>query len=222
MLYRRGVTLIYFIDKKSTNKYAIAVIPDHGLDEAEGFDEHDNEMNPYDIGKLFGYDKHGLDEFTKQITSDHIKQLEKNKIDKLRSDIKSRISGKTISGGVNLSDMNITNITDVFDFTGYLVDGSFDCSNCRSLASLQGAPSAVGEDFMCSDCTNLTSLQGAPSEVGREFRCSYCHSLTSLQGAPSKVGEDFSCSYCRSLASLQGAPSEVGGSFRCHIRSLIK
>ena len=46
------------------------------------------------------------------------------------------------------------------------VDGDFDCSECTSLTSLDGAPQKVGGDFRCSDCPSLKSLEGAPQEVG--------------------------------------------------------
>ena len=95
------------------------------------------------------------------------------------------------------------------------INGSFYCSNCTSLTSLEGAPQKVDRDFVCSYCTSLTSLEGSPKEVGGNFVCSSCTSLTSLEGAPQKVDRDFVCSYCTSLTSLEGSPKEVGGNFVC-------
>jgi len=82
--------------------------------------------------------------------------------------------------------------------------GNFYCYECKSLTSLEGAPSSVGGDFDCNDCTSLTSLEGAPSSVGGNFRCSFCPKLTSLKGAPSSVDGDFDCYKCTSLKSLEG------------------
>ena len=88
------------------------------------------------------------------------------------------------------------------------VSGSFDCSNCTSLTSLEGAPKEVGKNFYCSNCTSLTSLEGAPKEVGEDFICSSCTSLTSLEGAPKEVGQNFYCENCTSLTSFEGAPGK--------------
>ena len=73
----------------------------------------------------------------------------------------------------------------------------------------------VKGSFECTNCTNLESLEGAPKKVGKWFDCSFCSSLTSLKGAPEKVGEWFDCKNCTSLKSLEGAPKEVGGYFSC-------
>ena len=96
------------------------------------------------------------------------------------------------------------------------VDGDFDCHDCSSLTSLEGAPQKVGRYFYCGRCKSLTSLEGAPQEVGGNFNCSNCTSLTSLEGAPQKVDRDFFCYGCTSLTSLEGAPQEVGGNFNCN------
>ena len=74
------------------------------------------------------------------------------------------------------------------------IDDGFDCSYCRSLTSLEGAPKKVGGVFDCFSCASLTTLKGAPKEVG-SFRCYACQSLTSLEGAPEKVSKIFDCSY---------------------------
>ena len=57
--------------------------------------------------------------------------------------------------------------------------------------------------FNCSNCTSLTSLEGAPEKVGGDFNCSHCNSLTSLKGAPKEVGGDFYCCDCTSLTSYE-------------------
>ena len=93
------------------------------------------------------------------------------------------------------------------------VDGYFDCSDCSSLTSLEGAPQEVGWNFYCSDCSSLTSLKGSPQKVGGDFNCSNCSSLTSLEGVPQEVGRNFYCRNCPSLTSLEGAPKKIGGKF---------
>ena len=93
------------------------------------------------------------------------------------------------------------------------VDGYFDCSDCSSLTSLEGAPQEVGGDFYCSECTSLTSLEGSPQEVGGTFICSDCSSLISLKGSPQEVCRNFYCRNCPSLTSHEGAPKKIGGRF---------
>ena len=96
------------------------------------------------------------------------------------------------------------------------ISGKFECLDCFSLTSLEGAPKEVGGDFICSKCTSLTTLEGAPQKVGCSFTCAGCTSLKSLEGAPQEVVEDFSCQYCTSLISLEGAPQKVGEDFYCY------
>ena len=95
------------------------------------------------------------------------------------------------------------------------VDESFDCSECKSLTSLEGAPQEVSRCFDCSKCESLASLKGAPQEVSGYFSCSGCQSLTSLEGAPQEVGGNFNCNRCNSMSSLKGAPQKVNGDFSC-------
>jgi hypothetical protein len=116
---------------------------------------------------------------------------------------------------VIVSNKTIKYLTnDSFKFT--TINGYFDCYNCKSLESLEGAPEKVRGDFECTCCSSLKSLEGAPKEVGGDFSCSTCNSLTSLKGAPKKIGGYFYCNYCKSLTSLKGAPKEVGGHFNCY------
>ena len=100
--------------------------------------------------------------------------------------------------------------------------GSFNCSCCDSLKSLEGAPETVENNFDCSNCDSLTSLKGAPREVGHDFNCSCCDNLTSLKGAPREVGHDFDCSYCDNLTSLKGAPQKIGRNFCCYQQNNLK
>ena len=115
---------------------------------------------------------------------------------------------------VYVVNKNITSLTNGMFKWGNL-DGSFDCSGCHNLKSLEGAPKEVNGSFDCSDCTKLTSLEGAPEKINGGFSCRRCNKLTSLKGAPKKVKRDFSCRNCNNLTSLNGAPEKVGDNFRC-------
>ena len=118
---------------------------------------------------------------------------------------------------IEVKNRNITNITSLTNgmFIWTVVGGSFYCSDCNSLKSLEGAPKEVGRGFYCSDCNSLKSLEGAPEKVGEDFYCPGCSSLESLEGAPKEVGGTFSCNNCQSLKTLKGAPKKVGGNFYC-------
>ena len=113
---------------------------------------------------------------------------------------------------LTVSNYDIQYLTNgLFEFG--VVNGNFDCSNCKKLESLKGAPKEVKRDFYCTRCTNLESLEGAPEKVGGSFICGYCKNLTSLEGAPKEVGRDFNCSDCPNLKSLEGAPKVIKGRF---------
>ena len=115
---------------------------------------------------------------------------------------------------------NITSLTNEY-FKFGTVNGEFNCSGCKFLTSLDGAPETV-YTFDCGGCTSLTSLEGAPKEVIASFYCNNCYSLTSLEGAPEKLTYGFDCESCTSLTSLEGAPKEVGGAFLCgYCKSLV-
>ena len=116
-------------------------------------------------------------------------------------------------GTVKVSNRNILKLTDGFEWGE--IDGTFDCSDCKNLTSLEGAPKEVGSNFICSDCGKLTSLEGAPEEVGEFFFCYNCNNLRSLEGAPEKTNGGFGCGKCRNLRTLEGAPKYVGGDFDC-------
>ena len=60
----------------------------------------------------------------------------------------------------------------------------------------RSAPEKVGKDFDCSECTSLKSLNGASKKVGGSFRCNSNKYLTSLEGAPKEVGDRFYCYDC--------------------------
>ena len=116
---------------------------------------------------------------------------------------------------VYVENKNITALTNGMFKWGNL-DGSFDCSDCTKLKSLEGAPKEVNGSFNCSDCTKLKSLEGAPEKIDGGFSCRRCNNLTSLKGAPKKVKKGFSCGNCNNLTSLKGAPEKVGDNFRCN------
>lgn len=99
-------------------------------------------------------------------------------------------------------------------FVWSTVGGNFQCSECRSLKSLCGAPEFVGKYFLGHDCVSLNSLEGAPRHVEYGFFCSRCIGLTTLEGSPETVGF-FDCSKCCNLESLEGAPKKINDSFDC-------
>jgi len=71
------------------------------------------------------------------------------------------------------------------------VSRGFECYNCPSLTTLEGAPQEVGGSFDCSDCTSLVTLEGCPRVVKKSFWCLDCSSLTTLVGASEKIEENF-------------------------------
>ena len=111
----------------------------------------------------------------------------------------------------------------------------FDCSRCRNLKSLEGAPRKVGGDFNCNGCLSLESLHGSPDEVGGDFNCEGCKNLTTLRGSPKTVGYEYNCDGANienldgisqvvrsircnntSIKSLIGAPMKIIGDFNCY------
>ena len=99
---------------------------------------------------------------------------------------------------VRVKNDNIKSLTNGL-FCWGKVNGSFSCSHCDKLTSLEGAPKNVGGNFWCDSCNKLETLEGSPKEVGLYFICSYCNNLTSLEGGPKEVGGNFVCSYCPNL-----------------------
>ena len=124
-----------------------------------------------------------------------------------------------VKGNIMVKNKDITSLTNgLFEFG--VVSENFNCHDCKSLTSLQGAPKEVGGRFCCNWCNSLKNLEGAP-ESCRGFYCAHCDNLTSLKGAPQKVDGGFDCDYNDSLTSLEGAPKKVGGGFDCgHCKSL--
>ena len=118
------------------------------------------------------------------------------------------------NGDVEVKNKHITSLTNGL-FIWANIKGHFICSDCNSLASLEGAPRKVGRYFSCEHCNSLTSLEGSPEKIGGGFYCISCNSLTSLKGAPKEVGGSFGCRSCHLLTSLKGAPKVVGGDFSC-------
>ena len=119
-----------------------------------------------------------------------------------------------VSCSIFISNNNIISLTNgLFKFGK--INGTFDCSNCKNLKSLEGGPIEVGGTFDCSNCKNLKSLEGGPIEVGGDFDCSNCYNLKSLEGSPKVVGRDFYCNGCENLKSLKGGPETVDRHFNC-------
>ena len=96
---------------------------------------------------------------------------------------------------IKVKNKQIVSLTnDLFIWTS--VKGYFDCSSCKSLKSLKGAPEEVEGTFYCYDCSGLKSLDGAPKKVEGTFYCRNCSRLESLKGAPKEVRTYFDCSNC--------------------------
>ena len=99
-----------------------------------------------------------------------------------------------VYGHVHITDKSIKTLTNgLFKFG--VVTGSFHCSNCPNLESLEGAPQFVGKSFDCHNCSSLKSLEGGPQYVGEKSSrstnqwngCQYDCSgtaITSLKGTP--------------------------------------
>ena len=104
-------------------------------------------------------------------------------------------------GSVVVENLNITSFTNGL-FRWGKVSGYFDCSECKNLKYLEGAPTEVNYSFVCSVCDKLSSLEGAPERVGGSFDCKGCKKLKSLEGGPKRVGGNFNCSGCENLRSL--------------------
>ena len=120
------------------------------------------------------------------------------------------------SGNVEVKNRSITSLTNGLFSWGVIDDGYFNCSYCKNLKTLEGAPKEVGRIFNCGKCENLKSLKGAPKKIDGSFNCCGCTELTSLEGAPKKTGGGFYCNGCDNLTTLEGAPEEVGWSFVCN------
>lgn len=125
------------------------------------------------------------------------------------------------SGGVSIKNNNITSLTNGL-FRWGKVKNYFECSYCKTLTSLEGAPEKVDGGFDCKHCEKLTSLKGAPNEVGGDFNCSSCNNLKTLEGSPKSVGGDFDCNSCIKLESLKGGPKAVDWIFRCDFCDNLK
>ena len=82
-------------------------------------------------------------------------------------------------GNVDIKDGDLVN--GKFPFKFGKVDGYFDCSLCKELTSLEGAPKEVVYDFFCVGCAKLKSLEGAPKEVRGDFNCFNCKSYFCVQ-----------------------------------------
>lgn len=109
------------------------------------------------------------------------------------------------------------------------VDCVFDCSDCKNLTSLEGAPEecrvfncdycsnlkdlmGIGKcrEVSCENCDRLKSLKGLnlKNKSCEEIRCNDCRSLISLEGSPKKC-ERFECNDCKNLTTLKGGPEVV-------------
>jgi hypothetical protein len=114
----------------------------------------------------------------------------------------------TASAAVNVRDQQIEYLTNGM-FVWGTVYGSFDCSHCENLKSLEGSPKEVQGYFSCNRCTSLKSLENGPKRVSGPYVCSECDSLESLKGCAPTVNGYFNCSRCANLKSLKYSPKQV-------------
>lgn len=119
-----------------------------------------------------------------------------------------------VKGHVKVKNLDITSLVEDNLRFGY-VTGNFNCSQCKQLISLEGAPEKIKGGFYCWDCYSLKTLEGATPLIHTDFNCGHCHSLVSLEGGPKTVFGTYSCGHCTSLITLKGAPGWVGGDFYC-------
>ena len=176
----------------------------------------------FDIDEIEG--KNSFEYNTKQLEKD-IKdwicshyRLSRSKMSEIKRShltVNTRTTPPTVNCSSDLYAHLLTSLNNNGMFQWGKVKGSFECTNCTKLESLEGAPKVVGTWFDCSFCSSLKTLEGCPKVVSRCFLCNNCSSLTSLKGGPEKVGAWFDCSNCKSLKSLEGAPKEVDGYFNC-------
>jgi hypothetical protein len=176
----------------------------------------------FDIEDIEG--KNSLEYNTKQLEKDikdwicshyRLRRSKMSEIKRSSLTVNTRTTPPTVNCSSDLYAHLLTSLNNNGMFQWGKVKGSFECTNCTKLESLEGAPKKVGSWVDCSFCSSLESLEGAPEEVGSFFLCNNCSSLKTLEGAPKIIGEWFDCSNCKSLKSLEGAPKEVGGYFNC-------
>ena len=97
----------------------------------------------------------GLVEKTDKMIKDEIKAfLNENYNGSIKISQKPNADGKyevSSTTDIEVKNTNITSLTNGM-FIWIIVDGYFDCSYCKSLNSLDGAPIEVRKDFDCRCC----------------------------------------------------------------------
>ena len=118
------------------------------------------------------------------------------------------------------------------DISESIIYGSFYCSLCENLTSLEGAPKEVGGVFYCKSCDKLEEsgiylvqdgqyydVFNLPKDKEFVINGDLYISRYSFKRLPDLsnviVKGNFNCSWCENLTSLEGAPKEVGGDFSC-------
>ena len=109
-----------------------------------------------------------------------------------------------VDGGVNLYDMNLTELPLKFN----MVSGHFIISHNR-ITSLDGCPREVGGDFYCYN-NNLVTLKGGPEFVDGCYRCSE-NKLESLKYSPLGIERSLFCEG-NNIKTLEGFPMIIKGS----------
>lgn len=98
------------------------------------------------------------------------------------------------SGFITVKNKNIKHLTNG-KFYWQNIRSNFDCSGCKKLEDLNGAPQIVPGNFNCSDCVKLEELQGGPELVKGNYDCSGCKSLISTLG-PKRIEGNFIIKGC--------------------------
>ena len=70
-----------------------------------------------------------------------------------------------VEGGLMIKNHDIYTLTNNIFVFGE-VSEYFDCSRCKKLTSLKGAPEKVGGYFSCRRCIKLKNLDYLPKEIG--------------------------------------------------------
>lgn len=99
------------------------------------------------------------------------------------------------SGFITVKNKNIKHLTNG-KFYWQNIGCNFDCSGCKKLEDLYGAPQIVPGNFNCSDCIKLEDLQGGPELVKANYDCSGCKGLLAPLG-PKRIEGDYIIKGCK-------------------------
>ena len=107
------------------------------------------------------------------------------------------------AGSVAVSNMSTDSLTNGL-FKWGKISKNFSCTLCN-IKSLEGAPKNVDGDFDCTWCKNLKTLKGAPQKCNF-FVVDDCPMLEDLTYIPKQIHE-LHITDCRNLTSLDEFPN---------------